>query len=95
MAATQIGIRKRMIGLALPDWPQVIANPGIVWTSDERMTLRDDCMCFPDMLVRVERRVSISLRFVDLDEHTHLREPNVRQAILTVVDNDTGHLAVA
>jgi peptide deformylase len=74
IAAPQIGIRKRMIGLALPGWPEVIVNPEIVWQSEERMTLWDDCMCFPDMLVRVERFASISVRFTDLAGAVHLKE---------------------
>lgn len=67
IAAPQIGIGKRMIGLALHGWPTVIVNPEIVWKSDERMTLWDDCMCFPDMLVRVERYASVSVRFMRFD----------------------------
>lgn len=74
IAAPQIGIAKRMIGLAMPGWPDVIVNPQVVWTSDERMTLWDDCMCFPEMLVRVERFASISVRFTDMAGKTHLKE---------------------
>lgn len=74
IAAPQISIAKRMIGLAMPGWPEVIVNPEIVWTSDERMTLWDDCMCFPEMLVRVERHASISVRFTDMTGKSHLKE---------------------
>lgn len=74
IAAPQIGIRKRMIGLAMPGWPDVIVNPQIVWTSSERMTLWDDCMCFPDMLVRVARFASISVDFLDMRGERHLRQ---------------------
>ncbi len=66
IAAPQIDIDRRMIALAVPGWPEVIVNPEIVWTSDERVTLWDDCMCFPETLVRVARYASISVRCIDL-----------------------------
>ncbi|SAK50321.1 peptide deformylase [Caballeronia ptereochthonis] len=96
IAATQIGIARRMIGLALPDWPEVIVNPEIVWTSVCRITLWDDCMCFPDMLVRVERHASISLRFVDLAGRLHLRErlsPDVSELMQHEIDHLDGVLS--
>ncbi|MDR3095882.1 MAG: peptide deformylase [Paraburkholderia sp.] len=91
IAAPQIGIGKRMIGLALREWPAVIVNPEIVWTSDERITLWDDCMCFPDMLVRVERFASITLRFMDLDGRTHLRE-RLSRAEAELMQHEIDHL---
>lgn len=91
IAAPQIGIRKRMIGLALPGWPEVIVNPEIVWQSEERMTLWDDCMCFPDMLVRVERFVSISVRFTDLTGAVHLKE-RLNQADAELMQHEIDHL---
>lgn len=73
IAAPQISIDRRMIALAVPGWPDVIVNPEIVWASDERVTLWDDCMCFPDTLVRVSRYASISVRCVDLSGEVHLK----------------------
>ncbi|VVD86061.1 Peptide deformylase [Pandoraea pneumonica] len=73
IAAPQIGIDRRMIALAVPGWPDVIVNPEIVWTSAERVTLWDDCMCFPDTMVKVARYASISVRCVDLSGEVHLK----------------------
>ena len=64
-AAPQLGIQRRMIALCLPDWPALLINPEIVWSSDTTVTLWDDCMCFPSLLVRVQRAASISVRFLD------------------------------
>lgn len=91
IAAPQIGIGKRMIGLALPDWPEVIVNPEIIWRSNEQMTLWDDCMCFPDMLVRVERHASVSVRFVDLDGSAHLKE-SLSRAESELMQHEIDHL---
>lgn len=91
IAAPQIGIGKRMIGLALDGWPAIIVNPEIVWRSDERMTLWDDCMCFPDMLVRVERDVSISVRFETLDGEVCLKETLPRD-LAELLQHEIDHL---
>ncbi len=46
-------------------------NPELVWRSDETFTMWDDCMCFPDLLVRVRRHRSVSLRFLDREGQAH------------------------
>ena len=67
IAAPQIGIPRRMIALNLGQGTFVIANPEIVRRSDEMFTMWDDCMSFPDLLVRVRRHVSVDLRYMDED----------------------------
>jgi peptide deformylase len=63
ISAPQIGINQRFIALNLGANPQLIVNPKITWTSQNRFTMWDDCMSFPGLLVRLERYRSISLRF--------------------------------
>lgn len=91
IAAPQIGIGKRMIGLALPDWPTVILNPEIVWKSETRMTLWDDCMCFPDMLVRVERYASVSVQYMALDGERYRKE-RLSPAESELIQHEIDHL---
>ena len=67
IAAPQIGIAKRMIALNLGKGTFVIANPEIVRKSAETFSMWDDCMSFPDLLVRVRRHVSIDVRYMDED----------------------------
>ncbi len=74
LAAPQLGHSVRMLALALDGWPGIIVNPQITWRSDDQVSLWDDCMCFPSLLVRVQRRASISLRYHDLDGVQFLRE---------------------
>jgi peptide deformylase len=57
---------KRVIYLHI-DEPVVIINPEIEWKSGEMIEVWDDCMCFPDLLVRVLRHQRIRLNFRDLD----------------------------
>jgi peptide deformylase len=65
IAAPQIGIAKRFIALNLGEGTYCLVNPEITWRSPETFSLWDDCMSFPDLLVRVRRNRSISLRYVD------------------------------
>ena len=63
IAAIQIGIMKRMIALNLGKETFVIVNPVITKRSTETITLWDDCMSFPDLVVRVSRNSKISIRY--------------------------------
>jgi peptide deformylase len=65
LSAPQIGIARRIVAIDLGTGPRLLLNPEIVWASEERITMWDDCMSFPGLLVRVARRRSISVRFLD------------------------------
>lgn len=96
VAAPQIGVGQRMIALALDGWPDVIVNPEIVWRSDARMTLWDDCMCFPDLFVRVERHASVSVQYTTLDGELHRRDalsPDVSELMQHEIDHLDGKLS--
>ena len=74
IAAPQIGIARRFIAVNLGRGTFFVVNPVITWRSGETFTMWDDCMSFPDLLVRLERAKSLSLRYVD--EHGEPREWN-------------------
>jgi peptide deformylase len=65
ISAPQIGIARRLIAVNLGRSTFFIVNPVIAWRSAETFTMWDDCMSFPDLLVRVARHESISLDYVD------------------------------
>ncbi|KAA8996673.1 pyridoxal-phosphate dependent enzyme [Affinibrenneria salicis] len=65
MAAPQVGIGLRIIVLQLGGQPFSMINPSIVWRSDERQTVWDDCLSVPDLVVQVERHASISVAWQD------------------------------
>jgi peptide deformylase len=65
ISAPQIGINQRFVALNLASMPRLIVNPEIIWTSQDKFTMWDDCMSFPNLLVRLERYKSISIRFQD------------------------------
>jgi peptide deformylase len=65
IAAPQIGVAKRFVAADLGDGPFLLVDPRITWRSEETFTMWDDCMCFPDLLVRVRRHASVSLSYLD------------------------------
>ena len=64
IAAPQIGYMKRLIVLNI-DQPILIINPSLEEKSREMMELWDDCMSFPNLLVRVKRHRKCRLRFLN------------------------------
>ena len=66
IASPQIGVMKRVIYLYI-DKPVVIINPKVDWKSREMIEVWDDCMCFPDLLVKVLRHQRLRLIYRDLD----------------------------
>ena len=91
MAAPQLGIAQRFIACNLGDGPFTIVNPRIVWRSPQRFTLWDDCMSFPDLLVRVERHASLSVEWIDGAGHRHVWE-RVEPAISELLQHEIDHL---
>jgi len=66
IAAPQIGIMKRILYMHI-DKPVVFINPEFTWKSPEIIELWDDCMSFPDLLVKVRRHAKCRMKFFDLD----------------------------
>ena len=77
IAAPQIGVHKRLVYLHI-DRPVVFVNPVIADKSAERIELWDDCLSFPDLLVKVRRYRSCRVVF---------RDPEWREQTLTVADS--------
>jgi peptide deformylase len=65
IAAPQIGFMKRLIYMFI-DKPVPFVNPSLAEESEEMMEVWDDCMCFPDLLVKVKRHRSCTIRYKDL-----------------------------
>ncbi len=89
IAAPQIGVMKRLIYLNL-DKPYVIINPELVDCSEELFELWDDCMSFPNLLVRVNRHKSLTIKY--LDENWQPQEWQVTDAISELIQHEFDHL---
>ncbi|HYR26988.1 MAG TPA: peptide deformylase, partial [Thermoanaerobaculia bacterium] len=91
ISAPQIGIPRRFIAVNLGKGTFFIVNPVVTWRSDETFTMWDDCMSFPDLLVRVRRAKSLSLEYVD--EQLHPRTWNeLDQAAAELLQHEIDHL---
>lgn len=91
IAAPQIGINKRFIALNLGKGPFVIINPEIIRRSEEIFLMWDDCMSFPDLLVKVSRHTSISLKYQN-EKGQELRWENLDRATSELMQHEIDHL---
>ena len=66
IAAPQIGVKKRVIYRNL-DTPVLFINPRLAFPEQEMIDVLDDCMSFPDLLVRVKRYKRCSIYYKDLE----------------------------
>ena len=89
IAAPQIGVMKRLFYLNL-DKPYVIINPEIHAVSEEMFELWDDCMSFPNLLVKVKRHQSLTLHY--LDENWQAQTWEVKDDISELVQHEYDHL---
>ncbi|MBN1650398.1 MAG: peptide deformylase [Bacteroidales bacterium] len=89
IAAPQLGIMKRLVYVNL-DKPYVIINPKIVYKSKEMFELWDDCMSFPNLLVKVNRHKSI--KFVYYNEHWELKEWIAENDLAELFQHEFDHL---
>ncbi len=95
IAAPQIGVRKRMVYMNTGE-PVVLLNPEITKKSIEMMEVWDDCMSFPDLLVRVRRHRSITVSYRDLEwkEMELVAENDLAELLQHEIDHLDGILAM-
>lgn len=96
IAAPQIGVLKRAVYMNIGE-PVVMLNPHFLSKSVETFDLWDDCMSFPDVLVRVRRHLRCTLSFRDLHwrEHTVELEGDLSELLQHELDHLDGILAFA
>ena len=64
IAAPQVGLQKRLIVINI-ERPYPVFNPEFIEKSDRMCEIWDDCMSFPELLVKVHRHYSLKMRFRD------------------------------
>ena len=95
IAAPQIGVRKRMVYMNTGE-PVVLLNPEITKKSADMIEVWDDCMSFPDILVKVSRHRAITVAYRDLEwkEHQMEAEDDLAELLQHEIDHLDGVLAV-
>lgn len=89
IAAPQIGVMKRIICWNV-ETPVVMINPQLLDLSEELFELWDDCMSFPNLLVRLKRHKSCRLQF--LDENWQPQEWHLEGALSELIQHEYDHL---
>lgn len=67
LAATQVGVQKRVLVYDLDEGLGVLCNPHIVERSEETAVDEEGCLSLPGISVPVERHLSLVCEAVDLD----------------------------
>jgi peptide deformylase len=97
IAAPQIGVVKRLVYMYVNGHATEFINPVLEDKSPETIEVWDDCMCFPELLVRVARHKSCRIRYRNLDwqeEEMHL-EDDLSELLQHECDHLDGVLAVS
>ena len=89
IAAPQLGIMKRLIYMNI-DKPIVFINPEFSDLSTEMFELWDDCMSFPNLLVKVKRHKQLTINY--LDENWKTQEWKVSDDLSELLQHEYDHL---
>ena len=89
IAAPQIGVMKRLIYMNVND-PVVFINPTLSQQGGEMMEVWDDCMCFPDLFVKVLRYKNCRIVYHDLDWRE--REMSLAGGLSELLQHEVDHL---
>lgn len=94
IAAPQIGIQKRILYMYI-NQPTVFINPVLSFIGDEEMEVMDDCMSFPNLLVKVRRHKKIRILYRDMEwkEQEMLLEGDLSELLQHEYDHLDGILA--
>ncbi len=96
IAAPQIGVMKKLVYMHV-EKSTVFLNPVLDRKSRKRIEVWDDCMCFPDLLVKVSRhqRCRVSYRDGNWKECEMFLEGDLSELLQHEVDHLDGILAVS
>lgn len=96
IAAPQIGVMKRLIYMHIGT-PVIFINPRLIDKSEEMIEVWDDCMCFPDLLVKVKRHKKCKIEYLDLNwkESNLLLGGDMSELLQHEYDHLDGILAVS
>jgi peptide deformylase len=95
LAAPQVGVAKRIIvvdcakGDEKPH-PYKMANPEILWQSEEMMTANEGCLSLPEHYADVVRPAEVKVRYVD--EQNEIRELHATGLLATCIQHEIDHL---
>jgi peptide deformylase len=95
LAAPQVGSAQRVLVIDVaregePPNPLRIANPEILWHSDETMVSNEGCLSLPEHYADVARPRAIRMRY--LDHENEIREIEAEGLLATCLQHEIDHL---
>lgn len=96
LAANQVALLNRVIVIdtsrrehETPN-PIAMANPEIIWSSEERWDYKEGCLSIPQMYADVERPKSVRVRYLDINNQ--LQEMEATGLAATCIQHEIDHL---
>lgn len=95
LAAPQVGVQRRVLVVDIAregeaPQPLKIANPEILWRSEELATYNEGCLSLPEHYADVSRPARIKLRYLDYENE--IREVEMEGLLATCVQHEMDHL---
>ncbi len=95
LAAPQIGEAVRVIVVDVaregePRQPLRLANPEIIWASEERVPCEEGCLSLPDQFAEVVRPAEVKVRY--LDHENEIREIHAKGLLAVCLQHEMDHL---
>ena len=95
LAAPQVGVLKRVIVVDCaksgdPPQPYKMANPEILWQSEELLVNNEGCLSLPEHYADVTRPAEVKVRY--LDEQNEIRELHAKGLLATCIQHEIDHL---
>ncbi len=95
LAAPQVGVQKRVIVIDVAEKDETgepfrLANPEILWASEETILCEEGCLSVPEFFAEVSRAQRIRLRYLDHDNKDCELEPEGRLA--ACIQHEIDHL---
>ncbi len=95
LAAPQVGVLKRVIVVDCAKaeekpQPYKLANPEILWQSEELLTNNEGCLSLPEHYADVTRPAEVKVRY--LDEQNEIRELHAKGLLATCIQHEIDHL---
>lgn len=95
LAAPQVGVQRRVLVVDIARdgetrQPLKIANPEILWRSEEMATYSEGCLSLPEHYADVSRPARIKLRYLDYENE--IREVEMEGLLATCVQHEMDHL---
>jgi peptide deformylase len=95
LAAPQVGVLKRVIVVdpardGAPPAPLKMANPEILWASEETKLHEEGCLSLPEEYDEVVRPDKIKVQY--LDEHNEIRTLEADGLLAVIIQHEMDHL---